>query len=27
VRIERKDGDHLLKSVWTLRSEPSLFST
>jgi len=26
VKIERKDGDHLLKSVWTLRSEPSLFS-
>jgi hypothetical protein len=27
VKIERKEGDHLLKSVWTLRSEPSLFST
>ena len=27
VKIERKAGDHLLKSVWTLRSEPSLFST
>jgi hypothetical protein len=27
VKIERKDGDHLLKSVWSLRSEPSLFST
>jgi len=27
VKIERRDGDHLLKSVWTLRSEPSLFST